>query len=176
MTQRTLRIKANCKNIKNIFIDQAYPVTLQCTGCNEQHPNPVEISADSIRRNDKNNPVNMQVKCHGCGRLMEASISGETRHKHVHWLDFTHTQSEIYYLSEKENDFYLVSYIKTNGCLVLAVENLSINVLAEDDSLFMDINVEDGKWSGKDKRNNLVEFKDLKWDLFDEKDKRKPKK
>ncbi|KAM0675268.1 hypothetical protein GVAV_001093 [Gurleya vavrai] len=166
-----ITVKAYCTNVKNIYINQEYPIKIQCLGCQITHPKSVVVSNESVRLKPNSQKVNMQVKCHGCDRLMTANIIENTKIKHVHWLDFQKTKSKIIFLSSKKDNGFCVSHIECNGFKIIEVDNLTINVLAEDNSLFEDIKIDDGFWIGEDERKNIVKIEELQWEINLEKKK-----
>lgn len=160
-----LRISATCANVKNIFIEPVVLAKLRCSNDHVLHDKPVNITSDSIKRNIENQVINFKVKCKSCRRDMQVIMSIDEKNKYEIWLDFAQTKRETLYLSEMNNKDYIVAQFKTNGCTLEEIENLKINVLATDDSLFKEIDIENEYWAENMSNKKIVSVKSLKWEL-----------
>lgn len=156
-----LIIHANYQNIENIFIDPIVEATIRCSFDNTIHPKSVLITSDSIRRNDKNQPINFKAKCTNCTGDMTVNMTRSSNNKYIE-------NEKEYFLSEKKDNDFIVASFKSSGCVIESVEILKMNVLANDMSIFEDIKVKDGYWCEEMKRKiDFVSVQDLKWELRD---------
>lgn len=167
-----LKIKAVCSNVRNIFIDPVVCARLKCTFDNKQHEKNVTITSESIQRNDKNQAINFKMKCDDCTRVMVVNMFMSEKNKHDHWSS-DETQCDTIFLSEKVDDEFMVAKFESNGCVIESIVGLKINVLAEDDTLFEDIEIVDEYWCGHQKNLDPVTVSDLTWELVETKKKKK---
>ncbi|CAD24895.1 hypothetical protein [Encephalitozoon cuniculi GB-M1] len=139
-------VEGEFNNVKGVFIDQSYPLRIQCTNCGSPHEKSVVLSEDSVGEGDFGEKVNLSITCRCCRRIMTLKIlklkEGREVKKHLLPTNFEDEFKEVW-LSDMQKSRFLVSRIETNGAEVTSIESCILNLVSNQDVLFTNVNFED---------------------------------
>ncbi|KAF7684486.1 hypothetical protein TCON_0304 [Astathelohania contejeani] len=142
-------VEGTFQRIKNLFVEQTYPITFRCCSCGKLHEKEVIVSQDSVRYNDRNEKVALTVKCSDCKKNIFFYVSPPKGSEKYEYAENGEVEELI--LSLPGNNEYTVSVLEARGCNVEEVKGLTINVLTENGKLWKDVDIIDGFWTGDDK-------------------------
>ncbi|EPR78075.1 hypothetical protein SLOPH_1662, partial [Spraguea lophii 42_110] len=144
-------IEGTFSGIQSIMVEQVYPITIKCSGCNLVHKKDVILSIDSINYTDKDEKVNLKVKCASCTRQMYILIKSMA----------TELYEEKFYCAKKEDNRYLASQLQGRGCYIEKIKDANIHVLSEKGRIYPDIVFDEGYWREEDNMNNTSSIEDF---------------
>ncbi|EJW04958.1 hypothetical protein EDEG_00075 [Edhazardia aedis USNM 41457] len=159
-------VRADTKNVLNIFIDQEMSLILKCSRCNVIRENAVDCTLKPLQKDNFSNKYSEIMKCHECKEQYGLKIDPALNHKHITKPSLDGIYEEVN-LSIKKDNYFVVTRIETFDCEIYKVNKLIYNVLCEDKNLYRNIQLDGGFWSEIDKSGKSYEISDLQMELVE---------
>ncbi|EEQ82975.1 hypothetical protein NCER_100240 [Vairimorpha ceranae BRL01] len=137
-----LYVKGEFENIKGLSCDQTYPAIVTCTACDYTHPKVVIITDESSIKEKGVYKCNWEMKCHSCRNDIKITIKNPETLTKTLLKDKYDDDFEISY-NPVVKDRCSLSLFETSGGEISEVKKVGLNVLTEDNQLFLNKTVDD---------------------------------
>ncbi|TBU09582.1 DUF866 domain-containing protein [Hamiltosporidium magnivora] len=158
-----LFVAGTFQGVSNIMVEQTFSLEIKCSYCHKTHKNHVIVTDESKQYNNKDEPVNLKVKCAECGKQMTITVHipiNSTKYKYTNKDIMNEYEVDLYLNPKKDNSFH-VSTLDCRGCFIEKIDDLKCSVLSEWDIFFKDVEIFDGYVRLEDLKGRVTTIEDF---------------